>query len=117
MNNHGKCTDVLNIGVIGYGYWGPNIVRNFHNTPNAKVVSVCDTNSKSLDRVRRTYPSMSVTVDPMEIVQSPEIDAVAIVTPISHHFPLAKLALENGKHIFVEKPLTRSASEAEQLIE
>src|SRR5215471_18238170 len=113
MKTNGRRDHQLNIGVIGYGYWGPNIVRNFHNTPNAKVVSVCDTNSKSLDRVRRTYPSMSVTVDPMEVLQSPEIDAVAIVTPISHHFPLAKIALENGKHVFVEKPFTRTSDEGE----
>jgi predicted dehydrogenase len=117
LNNNGTNSHVLNIGVIGYGYWGPNIVRNFHNTPNAKVVSVCDTNSKSLDRVQRTYPSMTVTTDPMEILESPAIDAVAIVTPISHHFPLAKLALENGKHVFVEKPFTRTSGEGEQLIE
>jgi predicted dehydrogenase len=107
----------LRVGVIGYGYWGPNVVRNFHNTPNAVVASVCDVNAKSLDRVRRSYPSIAVTTDPLDVLRSPAIDAVAIVTPISHHFSLAQLALENGKHIFVEKPFTRSVSEAEQLIE
>ena len=107
----------LKIGVIGYGYWGPNVVRNFYNTPNAVVASVCDLNVKSLQRVRRTYPSMVVTTNPADILTSPEIDAVAIVTPISQHFPLAKMALENGKHVFVEKPFTASVSEAEELIE
>ena len=107
----------LNIGVIGYGYWGPNIVRNFHNAANSVVVSVCDLNPASLDRVRRSFPSISVTTDASDILTNPKIDAVAIVTPVSHHFSLAKKALENGKHVFVEKPFTRNAAEAEELIE
>ena len=115
MNN--KKSSTLNIGVIGYGYWGPNVVRNFYNATNAAVTCVCDLNPKSLHRVRRNYPSMAVTTDPDDILTSPEIDAVAIVTPISHHFSLAKKALENGKHIFVEKPFTANSAEAEQLIE
>ena len=115
MNN--KKSSTLNIGVIGYGYWGPNVVRNFYNATNAAVTCVCDLNPKSLQRVRRNYPSMAVTTDPDDILTSPEIDAVAIVTPISHHFSLAKKALENGKHIFVEKPFTANSAEAEQLIE
>lgn len=103
--------------MIGYGYWGPNIVRNFHNTADAAVVSVCDLNVKSLDRVRKSYPSIAVTTDVSDILNSPDIDAVAIVTPISHHFSLAKRALENGKHVFVEKPFTNNVAEAEALIE
>src|SRR5262249_45992900 len=110
-------SSTLKIGVIGYGYWGPNVVRNFYNTPNATVVCVCDLSPKSLQRVRRTYPTMAVTTNPDDVLMSPEIDAGAIVTPISHHFPLAKKALENGKHIFVEKPFTGKVSEAEELIE
>src|SRR5438552_4832740 len=81
-----KNSSTVRIGVIGYGYWGPNVVRNFYNTPNAVVASVCDLNPKSLQRVRRTYPSMEVTTNPADILTNPEIDAVAIVTPISHHF-------------------------------
>jgi predicted dehydrogenase len=92
-------------------------VRNFYNTPNATVASVCDLSPKALQRVRKTYPSMHVTSNPDDILTSPDIDAVAIVTPISHHFALAKKALENGKHIFVEKPFTASTREAEELIE
>jgi predicted dehydrogenase len=107
----------VRIGVIGYGYWGPNIVRNFHNTNNAVVASVCDINPKALERVQRSYPSVTTTTDPMDVITSPHIDAVAIVTPISHHFPLAKKALENGKHIFVEKPFTATSFQAEELIE
>ena len=114
--NH-KNSSTLKIGVIGYGYWGPNIVRNFYNASNATVACVCDLSPKSLQRVRRHYPSMAVTTNADDILLSPEIDAVAIVTPISHHFPLAKRALENGKHIFVEKPFTGNSAEAKQLIE
>jgi len=115
--NRSSAVQSLNIGVIGYGYWGPNIVRNFHNTPNAVVVSVCDLNPRSLDRVRKSYPSIAVTTDPADILTNPQIDAVAIVTPVSHHFPLAKKALENGKHVFIEKPFTKNSAEAEELIE
>ena len=114
--NH-KNSSTLKIGVIGYGYWGPNIVRNFYNASNATVACVCDLSPKSLQRVRRHYPSMAVTTNADDILLSSEIDAVAIVTPISHHFPLAKRALENGKHIFVEKPFTANSAEAKQLIE
>jgi len=110
-------TSTLRIGVIGYGYWGPNVVRNFYNAPNAAVTLVCDLNPKSLQRVRQAYPSMAVTTNPADILTSPDIDAVAIVTPISHHFSLAKEALNNGKHVFVEKPFTATAAEAEELIE
>ena len=114
--NH-KNSSTLKIGVIGYGYWGPNIVRNFYNASNATVACVCDLSPKSLQRVRRHYPAMAVTTNADDILLSSEIDAVAIVTPISHHFPLAKRALENGKHIFVEKPFTGNSAEAKQLIE
>jgi len=116
LNNNGK-RQTINVGVIGYGYWGPNIVRNFHNASNAAVVSVCDLNPKSLERVRKSYPSIAVTTDPADILNNPAIDAVAIVTPVSHHFPLAKKALENGKHVFVEKPFTQNSVEARELIE
>jgi predicted dehydrogenase len=117
VNKNKNSSAALKIGVIGYGYWGPNVVRNFYNLPNADVVSVCDLSVKSLQRVRKVYPSMGITTDPADILTNPEIDAVAIVTPITHHYPLAKKALENGKHVFVEKPFTGRVSEAEELIE
>jgi predicted dehydrogenase len=115
--NNNQNSSTLQIGVIGYGYWGPNVVRNFYNAPNATVAAVCDLNPKSLQRVRRTYPAMVVTTDADDILTNANIDAVAIVTPISHHFSLAKKALENGKHVFVEKPFTATTVQAEQLIE
>jgi predicted dehydrogenase len=112
-----KNSSTLRIGVIGYGYWGPNVVRNFQHAANATVVCVCDQNPKALQRVRKSYPSMAVTVDPYDIIRNPDIDAVAIVTPISFHYSLAKDALKNGKHVFVEKPFTATSAQAEELIE
>lgn len=108
---------MIKIGVIGYGYWGPNIVRNFHAHESAEVVMVCDKVVKSQERLRKAYPSMPFTVDENDILKSPDIDAVAVVTPVWTHFELAKKALENGKHVFVEKPFTTSVAQAEELIE
>ena len=108
---------MLNIGVVGYGYWGPNIVRNFSSIPGAKVVSVCDLESRALTQVAKNYPDMKVTHDSNDILTAPDIDAVAVITPVSTHFEIAKKALLNGKHIFVEKPFTASIDQAEELIE
>src|ERR1700687_21801 len=109
--------DVIRVGVIGYGYWVPNIVRKFQGNENADVVAVYDKNPKSLSRVRRTHPEVPVTSDQMEVLTSAQVDVVAVVTPVWTHFEIAKLALENGKHVFVEKPFTCTAAQAEQLIE
>ncbi len=107
----------LSIGVIGYGYWGPNIVRNFHLQNDSQVSVVCDRRPEALAKVARAYPDMEVTTDPMQIIESPDIDIVAVVTPVWTHFDLAKSALENGKHVFVEKPFTSTSEQAEELIE
>ncbi len=108
---------MLTVGVIGYGYWGPNIVRNFNSIPGASVVSVCDIEQRALYQVKKNYEGMHITRDCNEILCSSEIDAVAIITPVSTHFELAKKALLNGKHVFLEKPFTASSQEAEELIE
>lgn len=108
---------MFRIGVIGYGYWGPNIVRNFNATDGAKVVSVCDKSTNALGRVKKNYPGISTTLDSMDIITSPDIDIVTVITPVSTHFELAKEALLNGKHVFVEKPFTATAAQAEGLIE
>src|SRR6202790_2104193 len=108
--------DVIRVGVIGYGYWGPNIVRNFHGQDRSRVVAVCDKNPKSLDRARQSYPDMLVTDDCKELLTSPDIDLIAVVTPVWTHYELAKAALENGKHVFVEKPFTATTAQAEELI-
>jgi len=108
---------MLNIGVIGYGYWGPNLVRNIGSIESALLVSVCDLNPDVLKRVSGIYPNIEVTTDFNEIISSPKTDAVAIATPVFTHYELAKKALENGKHVFVEKPFTSSVPQAEELIE
>ena len=108
---------MIKLGVIGYGYWGPNIVRNFSGHQDCKVVAVCDKNSVALARVLGRHPGVRVTTEVDDIVTSSEIDAVAIVTPVSYHYELAKKALENGKHVFVEKPFTATSAQAEELVE
>src|SRR5216684_1742504 len=85
---------VVRVGVIGYGYWGPNVVRNFHGLENCQVVAVCDKNPDALRRVGRIYPQIRLTTDFSAILKSPEIDAVAVVTPVWTHFELAKAALQ-----------------------
>jgi predicted dehydrogenase len=107
---------MINIGVIGYGYWGPNIVRNFSSLDDTRVLCVCDSNHGAMDRVHKSYPHVAVTCDYNDILTSPEVDAVAVVTPVSTHFELARKALENGKHVFVEKPFTATVAQAEELI-
>ena len=109
--------DVIRVGVIGYGYWGPNIVRNFHGQEHSRVVRICDKSPESVRRVQQSYPEMDVTGDIDEVVKATDIDVVAIVTPVHTHFDLAKTALENGKHVFVEKPFTCTSAQAEILIE
>ncbi len=107
---------MINIGIIGYGYWGPNIVRNFNGLDETKVLAVCDSNQEALNRARKIYPQITGIRDCDSILTSPEIDAVAVITPVSTHFQLAKRALENGKHVFVEKPFTATVAQAEELI-
>src|SRR3989475_6078018 len=108
---------MLKLGVVGYGYWGPNIVRNFLSQPDCRIVAICDKNPKAVAQVLSRHPAVHATSDPDEVTGSPEIDAVAIVTPVSTHYDLAKKALENGKHVFVEKPFTATSAQAEELIE
>ncbi len=108
---------VLRVGVIGYGYWGPNIVRNLQNLETCEVVAVCDKSQDALRRVQRAHPGVPLTTDYTEILTSADIDAVAVITPVWTHYELAKAALEHGKHVFVEKPFTSNSRQAEELIE
>jgi predicted dehydrogenase len=108
---------MIKVGVIGYGYWGPNIVRNFHGQNHTRVEMLCDKNVDALARAKRSYPAIQVTADPYEILKSPNIDAVAVITPVWTHYELAKAALEHGKHVFVEKPFASSSAQASELIE
>jgi len=108
---------MIRVGVVGYGYWGPNIVRNFHTRECSEVALVCDKDVKVAHRLRKADASIPFTTDAMDIIKSPHIDVVAVVTPVWTHYGLAKSALENGKHVFVEKPFTCSVAQAEELIE
>jgi predicted dehydrogenase len=108
---------VIRMGVIGYGYWGPNIVRNFHRQERSRVVAICDKSPKSLQRARQSYPEIRAIDECNDILTATDIDAIAIVTPVWTHYELAKIALENGKHVFVEKPFTCTTAQAEELIE
>ena len=108
---------MLKFGVIGFGYWGPNVVRNLASLEGAKVVAVAEKSPTARKRFQKAYPGIHVTSDAAEIMASTEIDAVAVVTPVWTHYELAKAALENGKHVFVEKPFTSTSAQAEELIE
>lgn len=105
----------VRIGLIGYGYWGPNLARNFHSLPNAHLAAIADQDSKRLDEPARLYNPRTYT-DASELLRDPTIDAVAISTPARTHFDLAHAALESGKHVLVEKPLAMSSAEARELI-
>jgi predicted dehydrogenase len=107
---------VLRVGVIGYGYWGPNLVRNFISVPGATVSAVCDLDPRRLERVAALYPSIRTTTDPAELIADPRVDAVAIATPVHSHFDLAFAALAAGKHVLVEKPLAASVAAAARLV-
>jgi len=109
-------TEAVKFGVIGYGYWGPNVVRNLDQLDGSRVVAVSDQSSAALKRAAKAYPHVLVSPDSADVISSAEIDAVAIVTPVWTHHELTKAALENGKHVFVEKPFTSNAAQAEELI-
>ncbi len=108
---------MIGIGVIGYGYWGPNLVRNFIETPGCRVVTVSDLRPERLALVQQRYPGIRITADFHDLISDPVIDAIAIATPVHTHFDLALDALRSGKHVLVEKPLADTADHCLQLIE
>lgn len=107
----------VRIGLIGCGYWGPNLVRNFNETQGARMAICCDIRQERLDFIKNRYPSIEVSNDYTKVIKDPEIDAIAIATPIHTHYKLAKAALMNGKHVLVEKPMTTRTRDASKLIE
>lgn len=110
-------SEVVRFGVIGYGYWGPKVVRNLEHLQKTEVLTLCDLNVAARKRAHKDFPQMEIVSDPTEVLTSPDIDAIAVVTPVWTHYELAKAALENGKHVFVEKPFTSNTAQAEELIE
>jgi len=108
---------MIRIGVIGYGYWGPNIVRNLQGLDSTRAEMICDASPSAQARARKAHPSVKVVSDTNEVLRSADVDAVAIITPVWTHYELAKKALENGKHVFIEKPFTSNSAQAQELIE
>jgi predicted dehydrogenase len=106
----------LTFGLIGLGYWGPNLLRVLADMPDAEVKWICDLDSQRLERFGRRYPGSGQTTDVSLILDDPEVDAILIATPVFTHFDLASKSLRAGKHTFVEKPLASSAVEAAQLL-
>ena len=106
----------LRVAVIGAGYWGPNLVRNFFEAPGSEAVAVCDLSAERLEAIRKRYPSVRTTRDHRELFADESIDAICIATPVSTHHKLATAALSAGKHVLVEKPLAATVGEAESLV-
>jgi predicted dehydrogenase len=108
---------MINVGIIGYGYWGPNLVRNFYELPESRVITVSDINPSRLELVGSRYPTITAINNYQDLIKNPKIDAVVIATPVSTHFELALAALRAGKHILIEKPITETSEQALRLID
>jgi len=108
---------MIHVAVIGYGYWGPNLVRNFQETDGARMAICCDMNMQRLAHVESKYPRVEMTTSYDDVLNNATIEAVAIATPVATHYEFVRKALEHGKHVLVEKPLAASVAEAESLIE
>ncbi|GAB4363331.1 MAG: Gfo/Idh/MocA family oxidoreductase [Calditrichia bacterium] len=107
---------MFTVGVIGVGYWGPNLIRNFIMNPKTRMKSCCDLKTNRLHYIRSIYPSLETFTDYRPIIQDPQVDLITICTPVDTHYHLARLALEAGKHVLIEKPMTATSQEAEELI-
>jgi predicted dehydrogenase len=106
---------MINIGVVGYGYWGPNLVRNFAETPGASLAAVADLSTAKLDLVRRRYPAVKTTTDFHDLLTDSSIDAIVVATPVSTHFEFGIAALKAGKHVWLEKPMTETSLQGRKL--
>ena len=106
---------MINVAVVGCGYWGPNLVRNFRSLSECHVKKICDMDSSRLEYMEKLYPGVETTEDIDDVVHDSEIDAVAISTPVRFHFQMGKKCLEAGKHTFVEKPMTMTVAESAKL--
>ncbi len=113
----GEMAKLLHVGVIGAGHWGPNLIRNFHDHPDTEVVVICDRDKSRCDLIAKRYAQVQVLQEADPVLQDPTIDAIVIATSAVSHYPLAKSALENGKHVLVEKPITVKSQEARELVD
>ncbi len=107
---------MISIAVVGYGYWGKNLVRNFYNTPDCVLHTVVDADLSKLGALIKAYPTLQVTAQYQDVLNNPAIEAIVLATPVFSHYKLAKAALMAGKHVMVEKPMTATVAEAEELI-
>ncbi len=108
---------MISVGLIGYGYWGPNLARNFNQNPNFNLTSICDFSPDRLEQAAQIYPQTQMRDNVQDLFKSNHTDAIAIATPVSTHYKLAKTALQSGKHVWIEKPMTDNVEHAEELIE
>jgi predicted dehydrogenase len=113
---HDLSPEPVRIGVVGLGYWGPNLIRNLNELDGAELRWICDLDQSRLDKLGRRYPAVRSTRNFEDLLMDSELDAVAIATPVSTHHPLGLAALKAGKHVFIEKPLAGSVAEAEELM-
>jgi len=107
---------ILKLGVVGCGYWGPNLIRNFSQTCECLLKTICDANEPRLNHMRRLYPTAGTTPEYEDLLRDPELDAIAVATPVRFHYKMAKAALEAGKHVFIEKPMASTEAEAHELV-
>ena len=107
---------MIKVGIIGFGYWGPNIARNFQENPELELAGIAELDESGRASAKQKYPNVPIYEDAISLFKETAIDAVAIITPVSTHFELAKIALNSGIHVLVEKPMTSSVAEAEELI-
>ena len=110
-------SDTINIGVIGCGYWGPNLIRNFRSQPDCNVKTICDLNQDRLDHLSSLYPEVGTTRKVDAVINDLDIDAIVVSTQVDLHYEFAKRGLEAGKHVFVEKPMTSSAVHSRELVD
>jgi len=108
---------MIKIGLIGFGYWGPNLARNFSVNPDLELAAICDFSEDRLARARRFFPHARLCNSVDELFKIPDLDAVAIATPVATHYELAKRAFQNSRHVWLEKPMTEKVAQAEELIE
>ncbi|HEY4301494.1 MAG TPA: Gfo/Idh/MocA family oxidoreductase [Candidatus Didemnitutus sp.] len=107
----------ITVGVVGCGYWGPNLIRNFRGLPGCRLKTICDLSEDRLKHLKGLYSELETTTRYDELIKDPEVDAIIVATAVKYHFPLAKAALDAGKHCLIEKPLAASVAECEELIE
>lgn len=112
-----KNDKIIKVGVVGCGYWGPNLVRNLRQAQDCDLKVLCDLNETRLSHMRRLYPEVATTRRFEDLLENPELDALAIATPVRFHHEMAKAALNAGKHVFIEKPIARTEAEAQELVD